>query len=154
MQSYQPPTGKLFIPATQLPSVSTGEPTFKEQAEIMLARLATRSRKPVHASTLFTWQHYLDHRIYSAIGYLPLRKIKNSTIKPLIAAMVDSGLKATYINAHFRLIKMVVESFVDAQGDPVYSRNWNLDFLDLPIIQPRTLNWPCFSDDIVGGLAL
>jgi integrase len=48
----------------------------------------------------------------------------------------------------------VIASYVNEQGEAIYDRKWNYDILDLPIIEPRTMNRPCFSEEIVNGLAL
>jgi integrase len=153
MQSYPAPEGSPIDPAIQQTSTGSAEPTFREQGEAFLLQLSTRIRKPVHNSTLFTWEHNLNHWIYPAIGHLPLSEVTNSTVKPLIAAMTDAGLRASYINAQFRLVKEVVASLLDEQGEPKYPRRWNAVYLDLPLINPRTLNRPCFSEEIVNGLA-
>jgi integrase len=153
MQSYRPPAGLVVDPAIRLSIAGIAEPTFREQGEAMMVQLAARKRKPVHDSTLFTWRHYLNHWIYPSIGDLPLSEIKHSTIKPLIRAMSDAGLKPTTIDVHFRLISRVLASYIDEQGESIYARKWNFDFLDLPVIGTRTLNRPCFSEGIVSGLA-
>jgi integrase len=153
MHSYVQPAGRPVNPATRLTFTSVPDPTFKEQAEAMLVQLASRKRKPVHESTLFTWAHHLNHWLYPAIGHLQLSQITHATIKPLIGAMVAAGLKPTSIDAHFRLIRKVVDSCLDESGESIYRRTWNYDFLDLPVINPRTMNRPCFSDEIVSGLA-
>ncbi len=153
MHTYKPSDGSEMVPKSRLAIARSTEPTFREQAEALMVKLATRKRKPVHDSTLFTWGNYLSHWTIPAIGNLPLGHIKNSTIKPLIGAMAEAGLKATSIDAHFRLIRKVLASYVNEQGEAIYECKWNLDFLDLPIIESRTLNTPCFSDETVNGLA-
>ena len=153
MQSSRQPSRIPIDPAIQFSLAPDAIPTFKEQGESFLLRLASRKHKPVHESTIFTWKHNLNHWIYPAIGELQLSEVSNATIKPLIAAMVAEGLKASYVNAMFRLIVTIVASYLDGQGEPVYSRQWNPDFLDLPLIIPRELNRPCFNGDIVSKLA-
>jgi integrase len=129
------------------------DPTFKEQAEEMLAELAMRKRKPVHASTFITWGGYLSHRLYPAIGHLRLSQITHAIIKCLIADMIAAGLKPSSINSHFRLVKRVMDSCLNDTGESIYSRAWNLDILDIPVISPRLLNRPGFDDEIVTALA-
>lgn len=147
------PAGFLLNPALNSSSVGLPDPTFKEQAEAMLVELAMRKRKPVHASTLATWRSHLAYRLYPAIGHLPLSQITHTVIKRLIADMIAAGLKPTSINAHFRLVKKVMNSCLNDSGESIYSRVWNLDILDMPVIRPRLLNRPCFDDEIVTALA-
>jgi integrase len=147
------PAGFLLNPALNSSSVGLPDPTFKEQAEAMLIELAMRKRKPVHASTLVTWRSHLAYRLYPAIGHLPLSQITHTVIKRLIADMIAAGLKPTSINSHFQLVKRVIDSCLDATGESIYSRAWNLDILDMPVIISRLLNRPCFDDEVMTALA-
>jgi len=129
------------------------DPTFKEQAECYMLQLANRKRRPVHASTLVTWTSSLKCWLIPAIGHLHLSQITHATVKPLITAMADAGLKPASIDAHFRLLKRIVDSCLNEDGEPIFKRRWNYDFLDLPVVSLRTMNRPCFSAETVSELA-
>lgn len=153
MQPKNPLTKSAVTPPSSLNVSYVTDPTFRTQAEVYLERLATRKRKPAKSSTLYSWRSYLNKWIYPALGDLPLSQVKNSTVRPLIKDMSEAGLKPSAIDAHFRLVKWIVSSLLDEKGEPIYVRQWNYDFLDLPIVDPRTMNTPCFSGEIVSGLA-
>jgi hypothetical protein len=48
---------------------------------------------------------------------------------------------------------MVVASAVDEQGEPIYPRKWNHEFIDLPVVEKGKQNTPCFSAEVMTGLA-
>jgi integrase len=82
-----------------------------------------------------------------------LGEVKHSTVKPLISAMSEAGLSAGTIDVDFRLVKRVVASYEDEQGEPIFVRRWSPEFLDLPIIEQHSLNRPCFDEETVNMLA-
>jgi integrase len=51
------------------------------------------------------------------------------------------------------VVKMVVASAVDEQGEQIYPRKWNHEFIDLPVVEQSKQNTPCFSADVMTGLA-
>jgi hypothetical protein len=47
--------------------------------------------------------------------------------------MSDGGLSPKTITGNYvPVVKMVVASAVDKQGEQIYPRKWNHDFIDLP----------------------
>ena len=46
--------------------------------------------------------------------------------------MVKGGLGASAIRSYTNAVKMVVASAVNEEGDALYPRKWNHDFIDLP----------------------
>ena len=152
MQPYKPPArreGALVVPTV----TASADPTFKEQAESFLLYLASRKRKPVHASTLISWRSCINCWLNPALGHLHLSQITHAAIKPLIGAMACAGLKPASIDAHFRLFRRIVDSCLNEKGESIFKRRWNYDFLDLPVVNPRTMNRPCFEEEMVSGLA-
>jgi len=56
-------------------------------------------------------------------------------------------------NNYVPVVKMVVASAVDEQGEEVYPRKWNHEFIDLPVVEKDRQNTPSFSSDVMTGLA-
>jgi hypothetical protein len=52
-----------------------------------------------------------------------------------------------------QVVKMVVASAVNEQGDEVYPRNWNHEFIDMPVVEKDKQNTPSFSSEVMTGLA-
>lgn len=49
---------------------------------------------------------------------------------------------------------MVVASVTDDDGNQVYPRKWNHEFIDVPIVKHSEQNRPSFSPEIMTGLAM
>ena len=116
--------------------------TFRSQAEIWIASLLTRRRKPVKPATIVGWTCALDKWILPNIGEKPLSEVSNSVLRDLVEKMSAAGLSAKTIVNYTQAVKMVVASAVDANGDQMYPRKWNHDFIGLPIVEPKKQRRP------------
>jgi integrase len=120
--------------------------TFREQAEKWIAGLPTRRRKPVKPATIFGWRHALDKWILPTIGDMPLGEVSNAALKMMIETMAAGGLSPKTIVSYSLVVKMVVASAVDSNGDEIYPRKWNHDFVGMPIVQKEKQPRPTFTE--------
>jgi integrase len=127
--------------------------TFKEQAEQWLLRMRVRKRKPVAPSTIEDWERILENWLDPHLGDLPLSEVHNGAMKRLIANMSNAGLSAKTIQNYTGIVKLVVASAVDTEGEPIYPRKWNPDFIDMPLVDKSKQNAPSFSSEVMAGLA-
>lgn len=128
--------------------------TFREQAEWWLNHVQCRKRKPIALSTLKLWEGCLDNWINPNIGDLPLREVNNAVLKELVAKMSEGGLSPKTITDNYvPVVKMVISSAVDEQGKDLHPRNWNNEFIDLPVVEKEKQNTPSFSAEVMTGLA-
>ena len=128
--------------------------TFREQTKWWLDHIQRRKRKPIAPATLELWKGCLEKWINSNIGDLPLSEVNNSALKVLVAKMSDGGLSLKTITGNYvPVVKMVVASAVDEQGEQIYPRKWNHEFIDLPVPQKDKRNTPSFSAEVMTGLA-
>jgi hypothetical protein len=67
--------------------------------------------------------------------------------------MSGAGLSPKTIDNYAGLVKMVVASAVDAEGGEIFPRKWNHEFIDMPVVEKSKQNTPCFSGDVMTGLA-
>ena len=104
---------------------------FSQQAETWIQQLASRKKDPVQASTLRRYRDALDSHLMPAIGNLELEQVGNKAAKELV-----SGLKLApaTIGIVLYVLKAVVKSAVDEEGNQVYPRTWNSDFIDAPVV--------------------
>jgi integrase len=78
---------------------------------------------------------------------VPLADVKNLALKNLGAKMVDGGLGESAIRGYSNVVKMVVASAVNEEGEELYPRKWNHSFIDLPrISNPKQ---PSFKGEVV-----
>lgn len=111
--------------------------TFREQAKKFLNHSMNRKRNPVKPATSTTWQSCVDKWLNPNLGDLPLASIGNQTVKTLVAKMHASGLSPKTISNYIGLVKLVVASAIGEDGEELFPRKWNHDFLDLPFIEKQ-----------------
>jgi hypothetical protein len=78
----------------------------------------------------------LNKWILPVLGDLPLAKVINITVKPLVDMMKKANLAAETVNEHVKYVKQVVASPKDgATGEPIHHRKWESAVLDLPVVK-------------------
>jgi integrase len=112
--------------------------TFRAQAERWIQSLSTRRRKPVKPATLSGWQHALNKWILPNIGDRSLSEVSNGAVRDLVEKMMA--------------VKLVVASAVDAEGEQIYPRKWNHDFIGLPIVDPNKQHRPTVTEAELGEI--
>ena len=116
--------------------------TFRIQAEKWIASLSTRRREPVKPATISGWQHSLNKWVFPNLGDLLLADVGNAALKGLIDKMSCAGLSPQTIVTHSKVVKMVVASAVNAEGEEIYPRKWNHNFVGMPIVDPTKQHRP------------
>jgi len=81
-----------------------------------------RRRRPVKPATVQGWRHSLDKWLLPIIGEVLLAEVGNTALKTVIEKMATAGLAPQSIVTHTRVVKMVVASAVNAEGEPIYPR--------------------------------
>ena len=115
--------------------------TFRQQAAVWLESLRTRRRRPPKGASIENYDHYLDKRLLPILGDLPLSGVGNSALKMLVDRMSaerkPSGdpLAAKTIATYVGTAKLVVASAVNAEGEPLFPRRWNDEFIGTPIVE-------------------
>ena len=115
--------------------------TFRQQANVWLESLRTRRRRPLKPASIENYEHYLDKRLLPLLGDIPLSEVGNSALKTLVNQMSAekkrSGqpLAAKTIVHYVETAKLVVASAVNAEGEPMFPRKWNDDFIGVPVVE-------------------
>jgi integrase len=127
--------------------------TFCEQATIWLNRMENRKRNPVAPSTLDNWESALRNWLNPNIGDMPLDSVNNLAMKHLVATMVATGeLGPKSIENYTQVVKMVVASAVNEQGEELHPRKWNAEFIDMPVVDKKKQKTPSFTGEVVTGI--
>jgi integrase len=127
--------------------------TFREQAETWFTELENRKRHPVADSTLEGWGGVLRNWLYPSIGDLPLSEVNNAALKRVVAAMVEGGVSPQTITNYTLVLKLVVASAIDKEGEEIYPRKWNHKFVDMPVVVKAKQNTPHFTPAVMSSLA-
>ena len=115
---------------------------FREQAAKWISAMSTRRRKPVKPATIHGWHHALDKWILPHLGDKLLADVSNGALREFVEKMAAANLSAQTIVTYAGVVKMVVASAVDDDGEQIYPRKWNHDFIGLPIIEPHKQRRP------------
>jgi integrase len=121
--------------------------TFRAQAEKWIASLPARRRKPVKPATLVGWRCALDKWILPSIGDRPLSEVSNGVLRELTEEMLAAKLSPKTIVNYTQVVKLVVASAVDPNGEQIYPRKWNHDFIGLPIVEPHKQHRPTVTKE-------
>jgi integrase len=124
--------------------------TFREQAKTFIHQKTMSRRKPLKPATLCTWQNCLDKWLNPSIGEHPLANINNATMKALVAKMDAAGLSAKTIINYTGLVKLIVASAKNEEGEQLFPRKWDSEFIDLPIV--RNQHQPIFSSETMSSI--
>jgi len=150
LREYMESTGinsKEFFTINTAPAT-----TFRAQAEKWIQSLPMRRRKPVKPATIFSWQHALDKWILPHIGDKLLGEVSNGVLRELVEKMAAAGLSPKTIVNYTQVVKLVVASAVDADGEQLYRRKWNHDFIGLPIVEPNKQHRPSVTKAELGEI--
>jgi integrase len=126
--------------------------TFREQAEWFLNNSARRRRKPAKPKTIEDWRYSLEKWLNPNLGDLPLASINNATVKPLVAKMAECGLSPKSIETYIGLVKLVVASALDKDGNELFPRKWNHEFMDMPIVEKQKQRRPAFDAQTMSAI--
>ena len=119
--------------------------TFRQQAKWWLHHMQKRKRKPIKPATAKGWESQLKKWLNPNLGDIPVADINNRTLKQFVAKMTDEGLSPQTIHTYVKTVKMVVASAVNEDGEELYPRKWNNEFIDLPEI--RDQRTPSFTGE-------
>jgi integrase len=124
---------------------------FRQQAEQYLTEIANRKRDPVTPNTLHVYRSLLDARILPVVGELELADVGNKTAKLLVGRLTEAQLSPATISLAVSLVKQVLKSAVDEDGNQLYPRTWNSDFIDAPKIVKTAQKAPITTPEAVSG---
>jgi integrase len=115
---------------------------LRAQAEVWMQLVAARRRKPIKRATIAIWQHALDKWVVPILGDLTLADVNNAALKELVDKMYSAGLSDQTIVTYARVAKMVVASAINSNGERIHPRQWNNDFVGIPIVDPTKQHRP------------
>lgn len=121
--------------------------TFRQQAEWWMESLSTRRRRPLKPATVYGWQHCLDRWILPILGNRLLSEVGNGALRHFVEILSTAGLAPKTIVNVVTVVKFVVASAVDEEGDQIHPRAWNHEFIQLPLVIKENQNRPTITQD-------
>ncbi len=131
---------QLGINSTQTFIEATSNITVKQQGETWLKSLVSRKRNPLEQTTIDTRRYALDKWIYPFFEGKLLGDVNNLAMRDFVEHI--SKLAPATIRDYSNIVKAVVASAINEKGEELFSRKWNEEFIDAPIVkhqkQPST----------------
>jgi integrase len=118
--------------------------TFQRQADIWLYAAETRNRNPIEQATANGYRSYLRNHLNPILGELPLSAVDNDAVKGLVKKLHDRKLAPKTIVEIVAIAKLVVAS-LKVNGEEIYKRSWDHEYIDLPIVDPAEQNSEAFT---------
>ena len=126
--------------------------TFRQQAELWMASLSTRRRRPLKPATIYGWQHCLDRWILPNLGNKQVSEVGNGALRQFVEILAAARLAPKTIVNVITVAKFVVASAVDEEADQIHPRVWNHEFIQLPLVIKEKQNRPTITETEISAL--
>jgi integrase len=134
-----------------LPSRSTL--TFRVAAKDWIAECEARKLKPIKPSVAHNWRCILQNHLNPLIGELSLSDVGNKTMRSVVEKLSAKKLAPATIKNICLVVKLVVASVTDDDGNRVHLRQWNRRVIDAPEVDERKQRTPSFTCEQVSAIA-
>ncbi len=119
--------------------------TFRTVAKQWLEDCEQRKQKPIKPSVARDWQSILKNHLNPLIGEIPLSDVGNRTMKSVVERLSKKKLAPATIKNICLVVKLVVASAVDEDGNQLFPMKWNSRFIDAPQVDPTMQHKPSFT---------
>ena len=126
--------------------------TFRQQAEWWMESLSTRRRRPLKPATIYGWQHCLDRWILPNLANKLVSEVGNGALRQFVEILTAARLAPKTIVNVVTVVKFVVASAVDEEGDQIHPRIWNHEFIQLPLIIKEKQNRPTINEAEISAM--
>lgn len=109
--------------------------TIDQQWSVFLNQITTRKRNPAKGATLAAYKSYYFNWISPNLGKLELSQLENGEMKRFVSKLAEKNLAAATITAIVNCTKGIIGSAMDDNGNELYPRKWNNEFIDTPPIE-------------------
>src|ERR1700686_692629 len=86
------------------------------------------------------------------LGDVPVSSVGNLALKGLVEKMVEAGLSPKTVNTYSQVVKSVVASAVNEEGEQLFPLKWNHEFVDTPVVDKSKQNTPHFTSEVIAGI--
>jgi len=120
--------------------------TFRQQADSWIASLPSRKRRPIKPAAISGWRDALNAWLLPHLGKKLLAEVSNKTVRELVEKMSAANLSAKTIVNYIQVVRLVIASAVDEEGQEIYPRKWNHDFIQLPVVCKKKQHRPTVTE--------
>jgi integrase len=122
---------------TEKPKPTIKMPTFRQQSEVWINHLCTRNRRPIPDSSVPSIRGALNRWLLPTLGALSLSEVNHTALRTLVQKMAEAKLAPKTICTYIVMAKQIVASLADDDGQPIVSRQWDNERIDLPLVNKR-----------------
>jgi integrase len=126
--------------------------TFRQQAEWWMESLSTRRRRPLKPATIYGWQHCLDRWILPNLGNKLVSEVGNGALRQFVEILTAARLAPKTIVNVVTVVKFIVASAVDEEGDQIHPRVWNYEFMQLPLVVKEKQSRPTITEAEISAM--
>jgi hypothetical protein len=126
--------------------------TFRQQAEWWMESLSTRRRRPLKPATVYGWQHCLDRWILPNLANKLVSEVGNGALRQFVEILTAARLAPKTIVNVVTVVKFIVASAVDEEGDQIHPRVWNYEFMQLPLVVKEKQNRPTITEAEISAM--
>jgi hypothetical protein len=97
-------------------------------------------------------RHCLDRWILPNLGDKLLSEVRNGALRQFVEILSAAGLAPKTIVNVVTVVKFVVASAVDEEGDQIHPRIWNHEFIQLLLVIKEKQNRPTINEAEISAL--
>jgi hypothetical protein len=86
------------------------------------------------------------------LGNNLLSEVRNGVLRQFVVILSAAGLAPKTIVNVVTVVKLVVASAVDEEGDQLHPRVWNHEFIQLPLVIKEKQNCPTITETEISAL--
>jgi hypothetical protein len=117
-------------------------PTIERQYETYIDHISNRKRNPVTKTTLKCYRCYWRKWIRPVIGKMEISEVRNGQMKKLVEGLIEAGLGPSAIAGVTHVVKAIVSSAIDEEGNEIYPIRWNSEFINAPPVEKKVKKQP------------
>ena len=114
--------------------------------------LSTRRRRPLKPATVYGWQHCLNRWILPNLANKLVSEVGNGALRQFVEILSAAGLAPKTIVNVVTVVKFVVASAVDEEGDQIHPRVWNHEFMQLPLVVKEKQHRPTITEAEISAM--
>ena len=123
---------------------------IRKLSECWLDRLKTRKRKPLKPASLAIFSSYVSNHVNPLIGGLEVETFQSKQLREFAEALVaKKNLAPKTIHELVNAVQQIIRSAQDENGNPLYVRNWNRDFILENVPDVRDQHQPICTKEVI-----
>jgi integrase len=126
---------------------------FETATAAYISSLSANRRRVLRPASISRYKNHAT-RLRSHFGATDLGLVKNGRVKAYIASLQAEGLTPSTIAGIYFVLRSIVSSVRNEDGDRIYQQKFDADFVNLPVIIPAKQKTPTTTAQQIEGAPL